>query len=65
MRNLLIFCYFSLIFLGLSCAETKKKEVNTTTDDIEVSDSLQATTKKDKSILFFWRQLNSRYGHRY
>jgi acyl-CoA thioesterase-1 len=62
MRNLLIFCYFLLIFLNVSCGETKKKEVLTTTNEIEVLDSLQATTKKNKSILFFGDSLTAGMG---
>ena len=62
MRNLLIFCYFLLIFLGVSCGETKKKEVKTTTDITEVSDSLQVTSNKNKSILFFGDSLTAGMG---
>lgn len=62
MRNLLIFCYFLLFFIGLSCKETKKEDINITTDDIEVSDNLQAVTKKSKSILFFGDSLTAGFG---
>lgn len=62
MKNLLIFCYFLLFFLGLSCAETKKQEVKTATEGTEVSDSLLAITKKDKSILFFGDSLTAGFG---
>lgn len=62
MRNLLIFCYFLLVFSSFSCGKTKKKEVQTTTNDIEVSDSSQATTKKSKSILFFGDSLTAGLG---
>jgi acyl-CoA thioesterase-1 len=62
MRNLLIFCYFLFVFTCFSCRDTKNEEAVVITDDTEVSQSLESTNTKDKTILFFGDSLTAGMG---
>lgn len=62
MRILLIFCYILLLITSTSCRETNDKNTPTSSDDVEVTDSLQATISKDKVILCFGNSLTAGMG---
>jgi acyl-CoA thioesterase-1 len=62
MRNLLIFCYFLFVFTCFSCRDTKNEAAVVITDDTEVSQSLESTNTKDKTILFFGDSLTAGMG---
>lgn len=62
MRILLMFCYILLLITSTSCRETSDKKLKTSSDDIEATDSLRATTSKDKLILFFGNSLTAGMG---
>ncbi|WP_239970531.1 arylesterase [Confluentibacter citreus] len=62
MRILLIFCYILLLITSTSCRETNDKNTPTSSDDVEVADSLQATISKDKVILCFGNSLTAGMG---
>ncbi|MGE5944383.1 MAG: arylesterase [Flavobacteriales bacterium] len=62
MRILLMFCYILLLITSTSCGETSDKKLKTSSDDIEATDSLRATTSKDKLILFFGNSLTAGMG---
>jgi acyl-CoA thioesterase-1 len=62
MRNLLIFCYFLFLLTCASCRDTKKEAAVEITDDTEVSQSLESTNTKDKTILFFGDSLTAGMG---
>ncbi|OYX28330.1 MAG: arylesterase [Flavobacteriales bacterium 32-35-8] len=62
MRILLMFCYILLLITSASCREASDKKQKTSSDGIEATDSLQATTSKDKLILFFGNSLTAGMG---
>lgn len=64
MRTLLMFCYFLLVVSVISCVETKKKTITTSSEikNIEDKDSLRTTSHKEKTILFFGNSLTAGMG---
>ncbi|MFL1011731.1 arylesterase [Flavisericum labens] len=62
MRNLLMFCYFLLITITVSCKETNNKTTERAEDNTEVNEVGQATASKDKIILFFGDSLTAGMG---
>ncbi|PKQ43830.1 arylesterase [Confluentibacter flavum] len=62
MRILLMFCYILLLITSTSCRETSDKKTSTSIEDIEAEDNMQATTSKDKVILFFGNSLTAGMG---
>lgn len=61
-RILLMFCYILLLATSISCRESNNKKKITSSEESETVDSLQATTSKDKVILFFGNSLTAGMG---
>ena len=62
MRILLMFCYFLMITVNLSCKETSNKQQVTEAEASEVSESEAAVNSKNKVILFFGDSLTAGMG---
>lgn len=61
-RILLMFCYFLLLTVNVSCKETNHKKAEPTEIDTEAEENEQATTSKEKVILFFGDSLTAGMG---
>ena len=59
-----MFCYFLSIATSISCRESNDKKTITSTEELEVTDTSQATasTSQDKLILFFGNSLTAGMG---
>lgn len=62
MRIPLMFCYFLLLTITLSCGESTNKKINISVDSVEAIDSLQTAPAKDKVILCFGNSLTAGMG---
>ncbi|ALJ06769.1 GDSL family lipase [Pseudalgibacter alginicilyticus] len=62
MRILLMLCYFLIFSVNISCKERNNKNVEDSVESIEVENSQEGITTKNKIILFFGDSLTAGMG---
>lgn len=62
MRIPLMFCYFSLLILGLSCGDSSNKKSATPNENTQTVESSMTESSKDKVILCFGNSITAGFG---
>ncbi|WP_318543731.1 arylesterase [Marixanthotalea marina] len=61
-RILLMFCYFLVLVIGISCRENTTKKTTVTEETEKPTNNSQAKTSEDKLIMFFGNSLTAGMG---